>query len=325
MRTRTYVSGDEARLADLFNKSFPGGIVRTERSWRWRYVENPHFDPEGVIIAEENDEIKGYIVATPRNLVFKGQEVPSMIADDLCVSPEARGKGTGKTLLRKLMNFAQDRGALIMGYVGEGNVAHTIETGLGWSTVDQFVVLRRTAGTSEGSSRTTESDRRVDRSDTVTVRTCSESDLYKVIDFVNSANRSKMGSPNLSRSEYEWRYLTYNNSGLNSIFLAEKRERIVGHAAVSSHPSSNKGEKYLVVLSEPCGMIRGILGLLAELRYPSITTVANARNFASYGSAGFTVAGRAAVVAMDYSGLDMSRVTEAAEWYLFSESIFGEP
>lgn len=325
MRIRTYLNGDEAGLVDLFNRSFPEGIVRTEASWLWRYAANPYFDPQGVIIAEENGEIKGYIIATPRNLVFRGQEVPSMIADDLCVSPEARGKGIGRMLLRKLMNFAQDRSALIMGYVGEGNVAHKIERGLGWSTVDQFVVLRRTAEAGEGSSRTTESDGRVDRSDRVNVRTCSESNLDKVIDFVNSANRRKMGSPTLSKSEYKWRYLTYSNSDLNSIFLAEKQERIVGHAAVSSHPSSNGVEKHLVVLSEPCGMIREILGLLAELRYSSITTVANARNFASYGSAGFTVAGRAAVVAMDYSGLDMSQVTEAAEWYLFSESIFGEP
>ena len=58
---RHYKPGDEEQLADLFNKAFPmelGGYVRTPKSWTWRYLQSPNFEPEMCQIAEDSDTDK---------------------------------------------------------------------------------------------------------------------------------------------------------------------------------------------------------------------------------------------------------------------------
>ncbi len=325
MRIRTYLSGDEAGLVDLFNKCFPQGIIRTERSWMWRYLKNPYFDPEGVIIAEDNGEVKGYLIGTPRDLFFKGQKVPSVIGDDFCVSPEVRGKGIGRTLLMRFMSFAEDRKALLMVYEGKDNLAHRMCTQLGWSTVDEFLTLRLVTSPSVDSLKTAEQERKTGRSDEPGVRRCSEKDLDKVIAFLNLSNRKKMGVPLLNTAEYKWRYLTYSNSDLKSIFLAEENESIVGHVAVTRHVTSSLGSKRFVLLSEPCGMIREIFESLRDLRGCGIYMAAKTRDLTQYESIGFTQAAIGVVVVKDYARLGMLQSAEEVEWYLFPESIFGEP
>ena len=56
---RHYKSGDDQQLANLFNITFQqggGGVVRTPKTWAWRYVQSPGFEPEMCQIAEDVDK-----------------------------------------------------------------------------------------------------------------------------------------------------------------------------------------------------------------------------------------------------------------------------
>ena len=56
---RHYKSGDDQQLANLFNITFQqggGGVVRTLKSWTWKYVQSPGFKPKMCQIAEDIDK-----------------------------------------------------------------------------------------------------------------------------------------------------------------------------------------------------------------------------------------------------------------------------
>lgn len=61
-----------------------------------------------VIIAEENDEAVGFALFFHNYSTFLGRA--NLYLEDLFVIPEARGKGYGKKLLKKLAEIALDRG-----------------------------------------------------------------------------------------------------------------------------------------------------------------------------------------------------------------------
>ena len=319
MEFRSYRNGDESQLVALFNLCFPGGIMRTTDSWRWRFMNNPNFDPEGVIIAEEKGEIRGYVIAVPRKPHFyKGRKIRIVHGDDLCVLPEARGAGLGTRLIKSLMNYAEERQALLLGYVGKESTAHKIEATLGWSAVDEYLYLRRVATTN-----VVPGTRTVRQSNLTSYKTLSKKNVDAVIDFLNSWNSKKIPSPIFDRSEYEWRYLTHENCNSDSIYLAEEGENIVGHIAVSSHPTSTSQEPF-VILSEPCGEIQGILHLVNEIGCSSLNVVTRSQDRGLYEALGFSLAGTNLVHVKDYTGSNVLQ-EKGAGWYLFPESIFGAP
>lgn len=322
---RTYVEGDEVRLVGLFNENLPGGLARTTSSWLWRYVRNPHFDPNGVIVAEENGEIKGYLIGTVRQL-FKGQTATGVIGDDFCVSHEERGKGIGKLLLHGLMDFAEEKHALLMVYEGKGNVAHQLCSKLDWLTVEEFAIVRRSTEQGEDAQKAMLQNQTSESSGgRRTVRRCRREDVDEVVAFLNLANREKMGSPQLTSSEYAWRYLTHTNSSLDSIFLSEQNGKIVGHVAVTFHPSPREGEQRTAVLGEPRGAISEILESLPDLKASRVSVAVSNPEIAYYEARGFSRAANGVVVVKNYTDLPVSLSQGAASWYLFSESILGEP
>ena len=70
---RHFKPGDEEQLADLFNRAFQmngGGFVRTAKSWSWRYIDSPDFEPEQCHLAEDLDNGK-IVGAIYSNLIEK--------------------------------------------------------------------------------------------------------------------------------------------------------------------------------------------------------------------------------------------------------------
>jgi len=107
---RHYQPGDEEQLADLFNKAFPmelGGYVRTPKSWIWRYVQSPNFEPEMCQIAEESDNklIVGVIyVNLVEEITIGGEIYLTGELNELATHPEYTRRGIAK----KLVNMAEE-------------------------------------------------------------------------------------------------------------------------------------------------------------------------------------------------------------------------
>jgi hypothetical protein len=62
---RTYRDGDETEFIKLFNESYQhyaGFVPRTVEYWLWNCKLHPEVDSEGIMVAEMNNEIVGYIV-----------------------------------------------------------------------------------------------------------------------------------------------------------------------------------------------------------------------------------------------------------------------
>jgi len=125
---RHYKSGDDQQLANLFNITFQqggGGFVRTPKTWAWRYVQSPGFEPEMCQIAEDVD--KNLIVgAVYANLV---ERIPLgnseyLIGDinDVSCHPDYAKKGIATKLMKMAIEYMQKRGCdlsiLSTGYKG---------------------------------------------------------------------------------------------------------------------------------------------------------------------------------------------------------------
>ncbi|MCW4010397.1 MAG: GNAT family N-acetyltransferase [Candidatus Bathyarchaeota archaeon] len=98
---RTYSDGDEAALQELLKKSF--GSFKQDNYWVWKYKSNPDFDPDLVVLAEENQQLIGCNHWLPRNLkLSKNIQVRAALAGDVTVDCAYRRQGLGRGLLAHL-------------------------------------------------------------------------------------------------------------------------------------------------------------------------------------------------------------------------------
>lgn len=102
---RHYKEGDAHQLADLFNRAFQmngGGFVRTPKTWSWRYLDSPGFEPEQCQLAEDSDN-KKLVGAIYVNLVEKipigGKNLLVGDINDVSCHPDYTGNGIAKKLM----------------------------------------------------------------------------------------------------------------------------------------------------------------------------------------------------------------------------------
>jgi GNAT superfamily N-acetyltransferase len=112
---RTYKKGDEKQLADLFNKAFQrngASFIRTSKSWNWRYVQSPEFEPEMIQIAEDVD-LKKIVGAICVNLVeyinFQGEKRLKGEVNDVSCLYEYTRKGITKNLMNKAISYMKGK------------------------------------------------------------------------------------------------------------------------------------------------------------------------------------------------------------------------
>jgi ribosomal protein S18 acetylase RimI-like enzyme len=125
---RHYKSGDDQQLANLFNITFQqrgGGLVRTPKSWAWRYIQSPDFEPEMCQIAEDID--KNIIVgAVYANLIEKiplgNREYLVGDINDVSCHPDYARQGIATNLMNMAIKYMQKKGCdlslLSTGYNG---------------------------------------------------------------------------------------------------------------------------------------------------------------------------------------------------------------
>lgn len=98
---RVSQDSDEKAVEKLIESTF-GGFLEG-KFWKWKYKENPYFDQKLVAVIEENGEIVGCNHWLLRNFkISRSITDTAVLAADVAVKPDFRGKGLGKALLRFL-------------------------------------------------------------------------------------------------------------------------------------------------------------------------------------------------------------------------------
>ena len=107
---RHYEPGDDKQLAELFNTCFR--FIRTPKSWNWRFVQSPNFDPEMVQIAEDTDN-KKIVGAVYVNLVeevsINGKKYLNGDINDVSCLPAYGRRGIAKNLMDMAIEYMKKR------------------------------------------------------------------------------------------------------------------------------------------------------------------------------------------------------------------------
>ncbi len=98
---REFREDDKEEIEKLVESIFSGFLEG--KFWNWKYKENPYFDSRLVAIAEANGEIIGCNHWLLRELKYSRSTVEkAVLAADVAVRPDYRGRGIGSRLLQFL-------------------------------------------------------------------------------------------------------------------------------------------------------------------------------------------------------------------------------
>jgi predicted N-acetyltransferase YhbS len=110
---REFRDEDEVALKELLKNTFPAFIEDNE--WFWKYRLNPSFHNSLVVVAEKDGKLIGSNYWLLRDLkLSRNTQIKVALGADVAVSPDYRGQGIGKELMRfpRLSGTFKERGAL---------------------------------------------------------------------------------------------------------------------------------------------------------------------------------------------------------------------
>jgi predicted N-acetyltransferase YhbS len=112
---RKFREGDKEAVEKLVKSVF-GGFLKG-KFWNWKYRENPYFDSSLIAVAEANGEVIGCNHWLLRELKYSGSAMDkAVLAADVAVRPDYRGRGIGSRLLQFLRssNIVKNRDAALI-------------------------------------------------------------------------------------------------------------------------------------------------------------------------------------------------------------------
>ena len=118
IRFRRFKNTDPPALADVWNESHPARSAYPLRTpallERWLFSK-PYFDPEGLIVAvdeDDNNKVLGYILAGfGPNEEFNALDYSQGVICSLAVRPSARRHGVARDLVQRAEEYMTGRGA----------------------------------------------------------------------------------------------------------------------------------------------------------------------------------------------------------------------
>jgi hypothetical protein len=99
---RTFQTGDELSIVNLFNKQFSnlaGFVPRTVEYWTWSCLKRPDVDEKGILVVKNGEETLGYIVVGKSGSIW-----------ELCYDPHYTGKATVSMLLNWALDYCRSNG-----------------------------------------------------------------------------------------------------------------------------------------------------------------------------------------------------------------------
>jgi len=145
---RTYNSGDEKGLAELFNISFHGsgiGFLRTPNEILWRYVNRPVSSFKEIRIASDKHggKIIGSVFCAIEELYFNGKIYKTGSINDVAVLPKYRKFGIANELMKQALKFMNSQKCNLSSLVADpkGYARKKLYIPLGWQDFEKFQIF----------------------------------------------------------------------------------------------------------------------------------------------------------------------------------------
>lgn len=110
MIIRTYQGGDEAQIIALWNRTLVRDPITAQTFYR-KVLLDPNFDPQGVFLVVDRDQILGYVQAVIRQVPLGTDFEPDLgWITALTVDPQVQRQHWGSQLLERALQYLKNKG-----------------------------------------------------------------------------------------------------------------------------------------------------------------------------------------------------------------------
>ncbi len=312
--TRPYRAGDEARIIELYERTFGRTMGRTESAhhWRWEFTQNPN-GKMGILLAESGDTLAAQYAVLPLTVQVEGVVRDGALSLDTATDAAFRGRGLFPRLARQLYGELADQGFFaVFGFPNSASAPSFFHK-LGWVELAPFPLLVKPLA---GAARTVLAARGVPGwlaaaleplAGVIRPRPAAVPMRYRVetaVIFPPEADalwrRARVGKRIAvvrDRAYLDWRYVTNPEGGLYRIHLLWEGAELAG---------------YVVTLIEQRFSMRSgfVMDLLFEESRPEVGVA-----LVSVAERALAAEGAQLATALMYPGTEARRVLRAAGFF----------